>query len=235
VTIFQNAPEIGAQVKRGDIHLLTLPAMEFIAQRGKLSIVPAFVAANKTGNSMENLLVVRRNSGFNSLRALKGRNLAMPPNAKNTAAAIWLNTLLLKEGVRQTSTFFANIIESPKPSQSLMGVFFKKFDGAVVTRSSFETCRTLNPQLGRDLAIIAESRSFAGEVTCLPEAISPQLRQAIHKAAGTLHESSVGKQMITLFQIDRVIPFRPEHLAGLEDLLREYTSRRDAAARSRKH
>ena len=40
-------------------------------------------------------------------------------------------------------------------------------------------------------------------------------------AALTLHETPVGRQMTTLFHIDRVVLFTPSYLAGLEDLLRE--------------
>jgi ABC-type phosphate/phosphonate transport system substrate-binding protein len=221
-TIFNNITEIAEQLRRGDIHLVTLSAMEFITQRRKLKIVPAYIAANKSGRDMENLLIVRRDSGLKSIRDLKGKTLAMLPATKNEPSFIWLNVLSLKECGREAPALFAKINESSKPAQALMGVFFKQFDGAVVTRGSYETCKILNPQLGRDLAIIAASRSLAGEISCLPTTINPQLKQAIDRAAITLHESTVGKQMTTLFQIDRVIPFKPEYLAGMEELLWEW-------------
>lgn len=221
VTIFQNTSEIVAQVQHGDIHLVTLPAMELIAHRTTMKVVPAYIAANKCGKDMENLLIVRSDSGLKSIHDLKGKSIGMLPANKNEASRLWLNLLLLKESRGLPSNFPVRIKETPKPAQALMGVFFKQFNGAVITRGSYETCRTLNPQLAHDLTIIAESASLAGDISCLPHNISPQLKQAMDRAAISLHESTVGKQIATLFQIDRVIPFKPNYLAGLEELLQE--------------
>lgn len=232
VTIFENTSEIVDQVQRGEIHLVTLPAMEFIAQRKSLKVVPAYIAANKCGKDMHNLLIVRRDSGLKSIHDLKGKIIGMLPATKNEASIIWINVLFLKESGGSAAKLPARIKESSKPAQALMGVFFKQFDGAVVTRGSYETCRMLNPQLGHDLTIIAESASLAGDISCLPHNIGPQLKQAMDRAAISLHASTVGKQITTLFQIDRVIPFKPDHLAGLEELLRErdrLTSKRSAS------
>ena len=111
--------------------------------------------------------------------------------------------------------------ESATSSQALMAVFFKQFDAAIVTRGTLETSAALNPQLGGQLTIIAESHILLGDITCIPDNVAPSLQRAIENAAKHLHESTVGKQMFTLFQMDRAIPFQPSYLDGLEALLRE--------------
>jgi ABC-type phosphate/phosphonate transport system substrate-binding protein len=221
VTIFKDATEIAEQVRSGDIHMVILPAMEYISQRKKLNIVPAYVAENKSGRDMESLLIVRRDSGIKTPRDLKGKTLATLPAAKNEAGFVWLNALLGRETGRPASKYLGTIHTSPKPSQAVMGVFFRQFGGAVVTRGSYETCKVLNPQLERDLTVIAASKNLLSEITCLSTTLSPRLRQAVDSSVLTMHETSAGRQMVTLFQIDRVIPFRPDCLTGLEELLRE--------------
>jgi ABC-type phosphate/phosphonate transport system substrate-binding protein len=79
----------------------------------------------------------------------------------------------------------------------------------------------LNPQIGRQLKVVAESKPLHGDITCIPTTVSENMKRTIENAALHLHETTSGKQMFTLFQIDRVIPFNPSYLSGLEELLRE--------------
>jgi ABC-type phosphate/phosphonate transport system substrate-binding protein len=221
VTIFQDINEIAEPVRRGEIHMVTLPSLEYLGNRGRLNIVPSYVAANKIGRDAETVLIVRRDSSIRSPRDLKGKTLAMLPSEKNEVAYVWLNVLLGKESGRPAVESLGRIHATSKPTQAVMGVFFRQFDGAVVTRGSYDTCRALNPQIDRNLAVIAASKSLLNQINCLSTTLSPRLKQTISSAAQTMNETSVGRQMMTLFQIDRVILFNPSHLAGLEELLRE--------------
>lgn len=221
VTIFNNIQEIQGAVRRGDIHMVTMSSMEFLKYRKELKIVPAYVAANRTGRDMENLIVVRRDSGIQKVRELRGKTLATLSAAKNETSLLWLNVLTMREGARQSTSFFRQVYESKKTSQAVIGVFFRKFDSALVTRASFDTCRVVNPQLDKVLVVISKSDSLVGDISCLPSNIGEKLKRAIDAAALGLHENTVGRQMATLFQTNRVIPFNPSYLSGLEELLRE--------------
>lgn len=221
VTIFNDVNEIREAVRHGNIHMVTMPPVEFLKYRRELKIVPAYVAANKSGKDMENLIVVRRDSGMQTVRDLRGRTLAMASASHHGASLIWLNVLSMREGAGQATGFFRRLHETKNASQAVIGVFFRKFDGALVTRASLEACSSVNPQLDRELAVIAKSDSLVGDISCLPVNIGEKLRIAIDTAALTLHEKTVGRQMATLFQVNRVAPFKPSYLSGLEELLRE--------------
>jgi phosphonate transport system substrate-binding protein len=221
VTLFNSPDEIRKMVRSGEIHLVTLPPMEYLAWQRELNIVPAYVAANKSGRDMEYLLIVRRNSGVTKVPDLRGKTLAMPPAAKDQTSSLWLTVLLLREGVRDAHGYLGKMADAGKPSQAILGVFFRQYHAAIVHRGSLETCIAVNPQLGKDLIVLAESKSLIGEISCIPAALGRRMRQAIDTAALTLHETAVGRQMTTLFHIDRVVPFNPSYLAGLEGLLRE--------------
>lgn len=220
VTIFTRPDQIRGAVARGDMHVITMSAQEYLANRTRLDVAPAFVAANKTGANREQILLVRRDSGITTPAKLKGKRVAILPAAGREPGLIWLSVLLQREHAGPPARFFASVNETAKASQAVMGVFFRQYDGAVVFRSSFDTAKAMNPQLGRDLQAIAQSASILGEVTCLPNVLGRRMRQAIDEAAETLHTTPVGRQMAALFQIDRVIPFRPDYLTGLEELMR---------------
>jgi ABC-type phosphate/phosphonate transport system substrate-binding protein len=221
VTIFRDPAEWLGEVRRGRLHMITMPAIEYLRYRDKIPLYPAFVAANKTGRNMEQLIIVHRKSGIQTVKELRGKSFAILPPMKYEASQIWLELLLKRNGYSDQNTCFSQVKEFPKASQAIMGVFFRQIDGCIVSRGSFETCKTLNPQLGRELFIIAESKSLMGEVSCLTAGTGENLKTAMEKAALHLQENSLGRQILTLFQTDRVVTFKSSDLDGIAELLAE--------------
>lgn len=221
VTIFHDTAMLRKAVQRGMLHIVTMSAIEYLKVRDEISLNPAFVASTRVGRNMDQLLIVHRDSGIRKVKDLRDKSFAMLPSAKLEVARIWVNVLLRRNGIREGSACFCRVKEYTKASKAIMGVFFRQADATVVSRGTFETCRALNPQLGEELVILAESPSLMGNITCLSLSISAPFRSAIENAALHLHENSVGKQILTLFQIDRVIRFKGADLAGVEELLAE--------------
>lgn len=221
VTIYDKTDEVRNLIRRGEIHLITMSSVEYLKYGRRLKILPAYVAANMVGQDAENLLIVRRDSGIRTFRDLRGKTVSTLPSTKYDASLLWLNVLLMREGIRKPTGYFRQLTELKKPSQAVMGVFFRRFDSALVSRGSFETCKLMNPQLGSQLIAVAESSSLSGSVSCIPYNMSARLKRAMDATATSLDKTTVGKQMATLFQVGSIVPFAPSHLSGLEELLRE--------------
>jgi ABC-type phosphate/phosphonate transport system substrate-binding protein len=233
VTIYEKTDEVRDLIRRGEIHLVTMSSIEYLKYGRRLKILPAYVAANMTGRDAENLLVVRRDSGIRTFRDLRGKTVATVPSTKYDASLLWLNVLLMREGAGKPTGYFRQLTELKKPSQAVMGVFFRRFDSALVSRGSFETCMVMNPQLGTQLIAIAESSSLADTLSCIPNTVNQRLKRAMDTTATSLDKTSVGKQLATLFQVGAIVPFNPSHLSGLEELLRERDSLVAAQGRKR--
>ncbi|MRR55235.1 MAG: hypothetical protein EG822_12130 [Deltaproteobacteria bacterium] len=222
--IYKNPADLLAAVKRGDLTVFTLPAIEYLQIKGRAPITPIIVAASNAGTSRQYALIVKRSSGIRSISDLRDKTLVLPSLTKYEASHIWLHVLLMKETKRDSTAFFRHVYESSAASKSILKVFFNQVDAAIVSRGALETSKVLNPQIGRDLVVIAESKTLHGDITCVPSMIGEKLKNAITNSALHLHETTTGKQIFTLFQIDKVIPFNDANLAGLEELLRERDS-----------
>jgi ABC-type phosphate/phosphonate transport system substrate-binding protein len=218
VTIFRDPAEWLAEVRRGELHIITLSPMEYMHYRDKAKLIPSYIATNKTGANMDQLVIVNRKSGIQSVHELRGKSFAILSPLKYEAPNLWLDLLLKKQG-SDRNTFFRQVKEFTKASQAIMATFFKQADGCLVSRGAYEICKTLNPQLGKELLIVAESKSLMGDITCVPANISDSLKAAMTRAALHLHENSVGKQILTLFQIDQVVMFKSSDLDGITELL----------------
>jgi phosphonate transport system substrate-binding protein len=218
VTIYRDPAEWLSAVQQGELHIITITAMEYQRNWGKSQLIPSYISANKTGVNMDQLIIVNRKSGIRSVNELRGRSFAILSTLKYEAPLLWLEKVLKKTG-NNRNTFFHQVKEFPKASQALMATFFGQVDGCLVSRGAYEICKTLNPQLGKDLLIVAESKSLMGEITCVPANISDSLKAAMTRAALHLHENSVGKQVLTLFQTDRVVMFKNSDIEGIAELL----------------
>jgi len=101
-------------------------------------------------------------------------------------------------------------------------VFFKQADAAVVERHAFKTMVELNPQLNEQLTVLAHSQPLVHSISCLWRNADKQVKKAIVDMSYKLRESANGRQVLTLFQIDRVVAFKPAHFEALVALVKEH-------------
>jgi phosphonate transport system substrate-binding protein len=219
--IFKNAGDLLDAVKRGELTFVTLTAIEFLQNRDKSPIAPTFVNANNAGKGRQYVLIARQDSGIRSVSDLSNRSITLMLSTKHELSHIWLDVQLMKAGHPDHTRFFRQAKESTSASQAIMGVFFKQSDAALVSRASLETSTTLNPQVGKHMTIIAESKGLHGDVSCIPTMVDEKMKRTLEKAALHLHETTAGKQIFTMFQLERIIPFNPSYLDGTVELLRE--------------
>jgi ABC-type phosphate/phosphonate transport system substrate-binding protein len=219
--IFRNSAEMLESLKKGALTIVTLPANDYLKFRDETRLTPSLVSSSNEGRGRAFVLITRRDSGIRTFADLQGRMILLLSPTKQEVSHLWLDVMLMREGKRDRSSFFRQVKEATSASQAIMAVFFRQADASIVSRGAFETGKALNPQIGSQLSIISESKPLIGDITCIPSSVNEKLKRSIEYAALHLHESAIGKQMFTLFQIERTIPFKPSYLDGVLELLRE--------------
>jgi phosphonate transport system substrate-binding protein len=220
--IFKNAADLLAAVKRGELTIVSLPAIDYLKIRNEVRMTPFVVSSSNAGKARQFILLVRRDSGIRTVADLRGKTVLILPATKHEVCHLWLDVLLIREGNRDRSTFLRQVKEANSASQAIMALFFRQTDAAIVSRGAFETAMDLNPQIGNQLSVISESKSLLGDITCIPDSVNDKLRISIEYAALHLHERAIGRQIFTLFKIDRTISYQPSYISGVSDLLKEY-------------
>jgi hypothetical protein len=86
----------------------------------------------------------------------------------------------------------------------VLPVFFRQSDACVVTRSGFETMVELNPQLGRQLKILARSPEVVPAVFCFRADYAAGFKEDLFAGVRDLHKSAAGQQVLTVFQSDKI-------------------------------
>jgi ABC-type phosphate/phosphonate transport system substrate-binding protein len=103
-----------------------------------------------------------------------------------------------------------------------MPVFFRQADACVVTRHIFNLTSEMNPQIGRELVPIARMSKLSQGIISIDRRLPEEIKDKIRQAFLTLPESPDGKQLLMLFQVSRMVPFRPEYLDATEALFAEH-------------
>jgi ABC-type phosphate/phosphonate transport system substrate-binding protein len=218
---YSNLGYLQAAVRRGELTLIVLPVLDYLKIRDTLPMTPVVTASIDAAGKRKYVLITRKDSGLKSVSDLRNRSIMLPASARNESSLLWLDVQLQRTGNRNRKVFFRQIKDYATASQGIMAVFFKQSDAALVRLSALETAISLNPQIGRQVNVISESKSLHGDVTCIADQVDDKLRSSIVDAALKLHESATGKQLMTMFQVEKAVPFNPKYLDGVLELVRE--------------
>jgi ABC-type phosphate/phosphonate transport system substrate-binding protein len=233
VMLYPDVKSIIEAVRRDELELISIPSIDYLRLRDRSFLIPAFVPLHTDGTGIRFALITRNDSGIRSVSDLKGKTVLGISANKMEIGHVWLEQLLLKEGKESPALFFRHFKETNKYSQAIMGVFFRQADAALVTKAAMDSAKMLNPQVDRQLRVIAESRELSDGVTCFPAKLSEKMRRNLMIGIMKINDNPSGKQLLTILQSSGIAPFKPSHLSGLEELLKEQSLLKARLAKKR--
>lgn len=211
-----------AALRTGTADVVVLSAINYVKYRQELNARPLCSPVFGGALTETYVLVVRKASGIRTLAQLAGRSLVTRRGFYGEVARMWLDTQLMSRGLAASARFFSGITDGSRASQAVLPVFFGKIDACVVPLSSLRTMMELNPQLGRDLCIVASSPPYLVGVICLRLDCDPRTRDEMRTALVNMDRNVEGRHILTLFRCDRLVPFVPASLEGVTRLVRDH-------------
>jgi ABC-type phosphate/phosphonate transport system substrate-binding protein len=226
--IYETSTEMARDLKVKELDVIALTPEDFLDLSSRAPIDPVMVTAGERGHEVEFLLLVRKDSRIRNIRELRNRSIAMPAKVVQYGNMYftWIENLVSREGFHDMGKFFSYVREARNPSQALMQVFFRQADACAVSRQVFDLTNELNPQIGRDIMALARIDRLAGGIIAVRRDLPEDLRQKITQAMLTLHEDPEGRQLFVMFQMSRLVPFRPEYLGATKAFFAEHRNHR---------
>jgi len=191
-----------AETDRIDAYGATLE--EFSVLSTHLAFNRMAVATRMDGFQENYVVIVRQDSGWAELADLRGRDMLVLQNPRMSMAFVWLDTALLEKGLGPTAAFFGHIEEQNKPSRVALPVFFRKAAACLMTLKSFTAMQELNPQLGKQLRVLAQSPDLISSIFAFRTDFHPSYRERLFQEMHLLSESPAGQQILTLLQAQRI-------------------------------
>jgi len=181
------------------------------------------------GRSTEQyVLLVNKDQPFQDLKDLKGASLVILDHPRAALAPLWLDVELLHHRLPVAARLFAKVTLAPKPALAILAVFFKQAGAALVTRASFDLANELNPQLARNLRVLALSPELVPTVGAFRANAVHGAVELYRREALRINETQGGKLFLNLFQTDGVVELKEADLAGTRALVAEYARLRPA-------
>ncbi|MEW5819278.1 MAG: phosphate/phosphite/phosphonate ABC transporter substrate-binding protein, partial [Cyanobacteriota bacterium] len=136
-------------LQNGNIDWGFVGSLDYVKLKDKMNITP-IVKVYKGGTSKYRaIILVRKDSGINSLDDLKGKTFVY--SSVNSAHGYLYPSVLIKSKYNQTfNNFFGNIIKTKKDVDGVYAVYYKKADVVATSETAFSILCELTPKLKRE-------------------------------------------------------------------------------------
>ncbi|HUA62231.1 MAG TPA: PhnD/SsuA/transferrin family substrate-binding protein [Verrucomicrobiae bacterium] len=222
VDILDSVPEIRQRLESRSAELASLCIWDFFELESSHLLTPVLTdARDAAATAYSYILLVNPSSRITTPAGLRGKNVLLSARGSGATGTAWLEVLLAKEGLGRTAAFLASAKPVPKPSACVLPVFFGTADACIVDEPDFNLTKEMNPQLGR-LRIVTRSRPLIESVIAVPLDGRPLQREMIDWML-TLGETTRGRQVLTVFQTDRLVRLQPGDLDSARELWQDYS------------
>ena len=200
VATFDDVQDMGQALRGGQLDAASMTTEEYLRISSDVASAHVFDEPDRPDPGEEYLLLIHRSGTVTNLAGLKGGLLMEYDNLRTSLARMWLDVELLEQGLPRAENLFGKVTLEPKLSTVVLPVFFGKAQACLVTRRGFETMVELNPQVGRNLRVLAASPAFVVTVMCFGAKANREDEATIVQGLQRLHEQPRGQQLLTIFQ-----------------------------------
>src|ERR1035438_8147328 len=201
--LFNSTQEIVDRTRKGQLDAMAVNVIEYRQIGDLLDSSQIIGAAGAGAGGLEQyLILVKQNSGIRQIGDLKERRLCTLKNPKMCVAPAWLFTILEEGHHGPAEQFFGPVVTDSKFSRVVLPVFFGQVDACLTTKRGFDTMCELNPQVARDLKVIAGSPLMVVNFYIFRKNYQGVNREKLIKAILSLSGTVAGRQLATLFQFE---------------------------------
>jgi len=226
--LFDDPAEMVSAMRQGAVDVMSTNFDEFLEISMEVETSDWFATVTASELFEEYIVLVHSDNGVSSLVELKGQSVILHDTARSSLALDWLDHLVIGDGFGAgAEEFFGTIKRVDKVSSAVLPVFFGQAVAGVVAESSFETMCELNPQLRRQLLVIAKSPRLLPAILFFRRDFESPEKERIMEALSNLHSTAAGQQVLTLFKSEALVPVDEQPLKETENFLRETRRQRD--------
>ncbi len=211
IEICNGVDEISESIKKPfDFILATTVETEILMKKNKLELT--FVNETNSSVGFEFYLITKKEQNFYDLKSLKDGSIIILSKSNYNSASVWLDKLLRDAKLSVKETFFKDVNYDYKATNVVLPVCFNKTTAAIVSRPALELLFELNPQLRKSLNIISKSGPILfGVISFDGRSKDRKRKDFMCEILSSLHEDSYGKQLLDLFMVDKMLPFKDEY------------------------
>jgi phosphonate transport system substrate-binding protein len=220
--MFRDVDRFASALGEGQIDGASVPSETFLALDPKLRPDHLFLAVKQATPYERYVVLVHGTSGITNASGLRGRKITMHQSGRTSLAPHWLEAVMAdpSEGIQEEAS--TGVVRTLSASRAVLGVFFRQSDACVITTNAFALACELNPQLRRNLRVLATSPEVVPSVFFIRLGYINVIKDDLESAILTLHKTTAGQQVLAVFQCDRMERHPASCLEGTRQLLADH-------------
>lgn len=225
--VYESAQEMGAALRENRMEAAALSVEEDL----QIGLEPETVLlpARDHGVFTRYVILVHRDSSLASPEKLSPDKLHVYMGPRMSLAVPWVRSMLNGPPEVHAQSWITGQ-SGTNTSKAILQVFFRQIQAVLVTRDAFDVSCELNPQLGNDLRVLAESPPFVTSVIMMRPSWRGRFRQTLEEALLDLHSTPGGRQVLTIFQSSRIERHPPSILEPTREFLRKHLPAQGSAS-----
>jgi len=217
--VFDTSAEILKRIRAGQVDAVAINIVEY--RQVADSLDSSEVLIQEDAAKRQYVLLVKSNGGVGKLAELGGKKLIVQRSPTLCIAREWLTSILSADHLETRDEFFGSVLYEVKPAKVLLPVFFGQADACLTSRRAFEAMCELNPQVAKQLRILATSPEYAPTCYMFRKGYKDPSRERWVRALSGLQGSVKGRQLLTLFQADGLVLRNAECLTSAIQMLEQ--------------
>jgi len=220
--LFETPEALSQALRSGQIDAVSMLTDQFLNLQMDLQPAEIFISTKDHSFTENYELLVLQAGGITNVAGLAGRKLLLQANSRTSLAPQWLDTLLARQSLRPAEFFLGALTKIESPSKAVLQVFFHQADACLVTSNVFALACELNPQLRKQLRVLAVSPEVVPSLFFFRPGYASKVRDQLEPSILELNKTSAGLEVLTVFQCDSMIKRPLSCLDGSRQLLAEY-------------
>jgi len=221
VQLYADRTAIKAALERKTADLVVLGTADFYALGGPATFDRVFFYSRGGKVTVRYLLLVRADSGIETLANVRGRKLIFLDSVRTDLAERWFNSRLKQDGLPVMRQLAKKVVVERKSSKCIQRVFFRNADACLVTARTYRTAVELNPQLGKQLTVLAKSPPYVPSLIAVPASYTAAVWPILERGILSAHTRPKMRQLFQVYRIDRLVRQTGGELASAKALLAE--------------
>ncbi|HUB31034.1 MAG TPA: PhnD/SsuA/transferrin family substrate-binding protein [Terracidiphilus sp.] len=197
--IFIPSAQMIQMIRGREVDCFALTAWEYSKVMDEIDPAQMMVE-NYAVDGMEYVLLVHASSPYKGIADLHGSKILLHHHRDTILLEAWLSILLLNANLSPADSFFEAIDKKDNMNEVILPLFFRRVPAIAITRRSYDTATELNPQLGKDLRVLAVSTPVVSDGFFFRLGCDPQGKNQFQDALLRFTKLPAGRQCLALYQ-----------------------------------
>ncbi len=220
--IIQTVPELVSEMKAGKVDAVGMTVIEYEELLHSVAVDPLFLNFIGDEFTEQFVLLAHKDSNINTFEDLRDKSLVINTTPRTCIIKEWLDLQLVRNNLSISDSLTSRIINKPKPSETILPVFFRQADACLTSKHSFDLMSELNPQVGRQLKVLAISEPLITTMFAFRKSFESPDKEVIIKILDHFEKAVGGEQILLIFQSDGLVKMPMSMVEPTLELIRQF-------------